>query len=174
MKTTDRDLASPGAQDADEAPDALDRLLAEARVPVAEGFTRQVMSGLPEPDWRSREPSRAREPYGVRRSARGEWAIAAGLAAALIAVAAAVLAGSTGTASGVAGSVLDLLAATLSAGAGFVAASWRGLGQAVDAALDGSPTALAVLGLAVLAANVLLVLLLRRRRRATARTTDES
>ena len=65
------------------------------------------------------------------------------------------------------------MVATLAAGAGFLAASWRGLGAMVDAALDGSVTALLALGLAALAANGLLLLLLRRRRSAV-RSSDDS
>ncbi|HVR27941.1 MAG TPA: hypothetical protein VMS86_00275 [Thermoanaerobaculia bacterium] len=159
MKPTDLDL-TPGQREADDTPDALDRLLAEVRVPVREGFTRQVMSRLPE----SRTPP--------RRVVSREWAVAAGLAAVLVAVAAVLLAGGDGTGADVAASVVDLIAATLAAGAGFLAASWRGLGETIGAALDGSVTALAALGLAALAANGLLFLLLRRRR--AERTVDKS
>jgi len=152
----DRDL-TPDAdldRELDPAPDALDRLLAEMRVPVAQDFSRQVMDRLPEPSW------------GRRRGSAREWAVAAGLAAVLVVLAAALLAGGAGSDTGVATSVLDLLIATLAAGAGFLAASWRGLGEAIGAALDGSATALAALGLAALAANGLLFLLVRRRRAA--------
>ena len=159
MKTTDLDLTS-GDSAADETPDALDRLLAEARVPVRAGFSRQVMSRLPEAGLRR------------HRAASREWAVAAGLAAALVAVAAFLLSGGDGAGAGVAASVLDLVAATLAAGAGFLAASWRGLGETIGAALDGSATALVALGLAALAANGLLFLLLRRRR--AERTADKS
>jgi hypothetical protein len=143
MKTTDRDPNAEAALAAEEAPDALDRLLAEIRVPVAEGFSRQVMSRLP--------AARPRRERAVVR----EWALAGALA--------------------VAGSILDLAVATLAAGAGFLAASWRGLGQTVTAALDGSASALVALGLLTLAVNGLLLLLLRRRRAAsTARSRDPS
>jgi hypothetical protein len=139
MKTMDPDLDLHHDGELDGAPDALDRLLAQARVPVREGFTRQVMSAL-------RTDGAAR-----RGRARWEWAAAAGVAAALVAIAAVLLAGAD-TGSSVATSVLDLLAATLAAGAGFLAASWRGLGAAIGAALDGSVTAIAGLGLAALGA----------------------
>jgi hypothetical protein len=162
MKTTDRDPRAEAALAAEEAPDALDRLLAEIRVPVAPGFSRQVMNRLP-----------AGRGYRLP-AARREWAIAGALAAALIAIAAVLVAGGEGSQAGIAGSIVDLAVATLAAGAGFLAASWRGLGETVAAALDGSATALLALGLLTLAVNGLLVLLLRRRRAATARTRDES
>jgi hypothetical protein len=157
MKTTDRDprAEAPFAAE-DEAPDALDRLLAEIRVPVAAGFSRQVMSRLPA-DLPRRE-----------RKAHREWAVAGALAAALIVIAAVLVAGTESSQGGIAGSIVDLAVATLAAGAGFLAASWRGLGQTVAAALDGSATALVTLGLLTLAANGLLFLLLRRRRAASA------
>jgi hypothetical protein len=161
MKTPDRDPRLDDPSAADEAPDALDRLIAEIRVEVAPGFSRQVMSRLPE------------AVAHRQRSARREWAIAGALAAVLVAVAAVLVAGGGAAEPGVAVSVLDLVVATLAAGAGFLAASWRGLGQAVGAALDGSVTALVALGLAALAANGLLVLLLRRRR-AAARSSNRS
>jgi hypothetical protein len=135
-----------------ETPDALDRLLAEVRVPVDAAFSRQVMNRLPDPDWR-RHRSRGRE-----------WAIAAALAATLAVLAAVLVAGGDGSGAGVGSSIVELVVATVSAGAGFLAASWRGLGAAVDAALDGSVSALLALGLMALAANGLLFVLLRRRR----------
>ena len=159
MKTGDRE---PRIEDlgADEAPDALDRLLAEVRVPVDPAFSRQVMSRLPDADWRP------------RRSARREWAIAAALAACSL-LAAVLVTGGEAAEPGVGASIVDLVVATLAAGAGFLAASWRGIGETVDAALDGSVTALVALGLAALAANGLLFLLLRRRR-APVRSRDDS
>jgi hypothetical protein len=160
MKTGDREPRIEQL-DADETVDALDRLLAEARVGVDPSFSRQVMSRLPEASWRP------------RRSARGEWLIAAALAAALVVLAAVLLTGGDAAQPGVGGSVVDLVVATVMAGAGFLAASWRGLGTAVSEALDGSVTALVALGLAALAANGLLLLLLRRRRSA-ARIDDQS
>lgn len=161
MKTPDRDAKLADSHWPDEAPDALDRLIAELRVPVAQGFSRQVMGRIEQA-----EAPRA-------RSAQREWAIAASLAAALAALAAVLVASGGEGEPGVATSILDLLASTLAAGAGFLAASWRGLGQTVSAALGGSATAIVVLGLAALAANGLLLLLLRRRR-VVARSRDDS
>lgn len=72
MKTPDRDPRLDDPLAADEAPDALDRLIAEIRVPVATGFSRQVMSRVsisgiagtaPEP------PGDARRPIASWRSA---------------------------------------------------------------------------------------------------------
>jgi hypothetical protein len=146
---------------ADDSPDALDRLLAEIRVPVDRAASRQIMSRLPAADWRP------------RRSARGEWAIAAALVAMLAALAAVLVSGGESSAGGVGTSIVDLVVTAVAAGAGFLAASWHGLGAAVDAALDGSVTALLALGLAALAANGLLLVLLRRRRSAV-RSRDDS
>jgi hypothetical protein len=160
MSTGDRDARPDDPRRLEEAPDVLDRLLAELRVPVAPGFTRQVMSRLPE-----RAPRRERA-WGR------EWTIAAAIAAVLIALAAVVLAGGESGAPGVATSIVDLVVATFAAGAGFLAASWRGLGATVNAALDGSASALLALGLAALAANALLFVLVRRRR-AAAKSKDD-
>jgi len=145
----------------DEAPDALDRLLAEARVAVDPGFTRQVMSRLPETTW-SQAIGGTRD-TSPTRSARREWAIAAAVAAFLVVAASVLVTGGEAAQPGVGTSIVHLLVSTLAAGAGFLAASWRGLGVMVNAALDGSWSALLALGLAALFANGLLVLLLRRR-----------
>jgi hypothetical protein len=160
MSTRDREFNSEDLG-ADDAPDALDRLLAESRVAVDPGFSRQVMSRLPEVAWRR------------QRAAKREWAIAAAVAALLLVVAAVLVTGGDAAQPGVGTSIVDLLVATVSAGAGFLAASWRGIGAAVNEALDGSVGALLALGLAALAANALLFLLIRRRRVA-ARSDDES
>lgn len=160
MKTGDRE---PRIEElgADDSPDALDRLLNEIRVPVDPAFSRQVMSRLPDTDWRP------------RRSAHREWAIAAALVAMLAAIAAVLVTNGEASAPGVGSSIVDLVVATVSAGAGFLAASWRGIGTMVDAALDGSVSALVALGLAALAANGLLLVLLRRRR-SPVRSSDDS
>jgi hypothetical protein len=162
MKTPDRDARRNDPLAGDEPPDALDLLIAEVRVAVDPGFSRQVMSRLPEASALG------------RRAARREWTIAGALAAVLVVLSAIVLAGAEGTEIGVATSIVDLVVATLAAGAGFLTASWRGLGEAVGAALDGSATAIFALGLAALAANGLLFLLRRRRRGAAARSRDQS
>ena len=154
------ELAMDEAPDQD-APDALDRLLAEARVAVDPAFTRQVMSRLPEPEW---TPS---------RSVRREWAIAAAVAAFLLVAAAVLVTGGEAAEPGVGTSIVHLVVSTLAAGAGFLAASWRGLGVVVNAALDGSWSALLALGLAALCANGLLIVLLRRRR-ATVKSGERS
>jgi hypothetical protein len=151
MSTGDRE---PRIEDlaAMDTPDALDRLLAEIRVPVDAAFTRKVMSRLPDAAWQR------------RRSRSREWLIAAALVAVLGIAAAVLVTGGDGAAPGVGSSIVELVVATVSAGAGFLAASWRGLGATVNAALDGSVSALLALGLMALAANGLLFVLLRRRR----------
>jgi len=158
----------------DDAPDALDRLLAEARVAVDPAFTRQVMSRLPEATWSPR-PDNARLGDALpTRSARNEWAIAAAVATFLIIAAGFLVTGGEAAEPGVGTSIVHLLVSTLAAGAGFLAASWRGLGVVVNAALDGSWSALLALGLAALFANGLLVLLLRRRRGAAVKSGNDT
>ena len=164
MNTGDRGHQSePAMDDAPDqnTPDALDRLLAEARVAVDPAFARRVMSRLPAAEW------------SVGRSARREWAIAAAVAAFLIVAAAVLVTGGEAAEPGVGTSIVHLAISTLAAGAGFLAASWRGLGVMVNAALDGSWSAILALGLAALFANGLLVVLLRRRR-STVKSGDRS
>lgn len=134
----------------------LDRLLAEDRVPVREGFSTQVMSSLPKASWQS-------------QSSR-PWLWVAALVAAF-ALGGTLLLGTGGVGGSPIGAVADLLVTTLTAGAGFLTASWSGIGTVVDAALGGSTAAILGLGAAALAAYALLFGLLRRRR---ARVVEKS
>lgn len=154
MASEEKTTAS-GDRRVEEAADALDRLLVVARVPVREGFAREVMERLPETPWRRRR--------------KREWAMVASMGAFLAAVAAYLFASGEAPRVGFLAALVELAVATLGAGAGFLAASWRSLGQAVDAALEGSVATLVGLGIAVLAAYALLFLLLRRRRPAARR-----
>ena len=160
MKTGERE---PGSKRSalDDSPDALDRLLAEIRVPVDPAFSRQVMSRLPDADWRPTAIGCAASGRSPRR-----WSPCSPPSPPCSSAAAMARGAGVGT------SIVDLVVTTVAAGAGFLAASWRGLGTMVDAALDGSVTALLALGLAALAANGLLLLLLRRRRSAVRSNND--
>ena len=169
MKTDNGRIDEPVLE---EAPDALDRLLAEARVAVDPAFTRQVMSRLPEATWSPKTANAGAAGALPGRSARREWAIAAAVAAFLIVAASVLVTGGEAAEPGVGTSIVHLLVSTLAAGAGFLAASWHGLGTMVNAALDGSWSALLALGLAALFANGLLFVLLRRRRAAVKSGND--
>ncbi len=154
----DRKLESSAVTPRDEDVDSLGLLLAELRVPVREGFASRVMSSLPAPAW--------------KKSSRAQWLWAAAAVLLLFSGSAILLGLGDSALGGSAAAVAELLAATLSAGAGFAAASWSGLGHAVDAALDGSISALIGLGLAAVGANLLLLRLVRRRAHARNRSAE--
>jgi hypothetical protein len=143
----------------------LHELLVAGRVAARPGFADEVMAALPEtaPAWQT----------SARRRLLG-WRSAVGALAAMLALALGLL--GLGGASlqpasplvSAAQAVIDFGAAAALSGAGMMAASWRGVGMALQAALD--LPALVVFGIGVVAVNALLLLLLRRsgRRRAAA------
>lgn len=133
---------------------ALDRLLEKSKIPVSAEFASEVMSGLPAAAWEARVPRN--------------------LVAALVAVVALVI-GSTlliGLSSdqliaaaplAAIAAVAEMFRASALAGAGMLAASWKGLGIAIQDALGGSIWNLLGFGALVLCLNVLLFRLLSRR-----------
>ena len=127
------------------------------RVAVREGFCDQVMQGLPAAAWK---------PAGRRG-----WAVAAAAAAVLAVLSGALLSYGGLTASGPGFGVLaaigELLRTSALTGAGLLGASWRGLGLALQQALEGSPTTLAFFGVGVLTLNLLFLRLLRRHVRSS-------
>jgi hypothetical protein len=138
-------------------------LLASGRVTARPGFAREVMEGLPEV-----APWAQRQPRGWRT------ALAALAALLLLAVGFFGVAGArlepASPLVAAASTVAEFAAAAALSGAGLLAASWRGVGVALAAALDLPATV--VFGLGVLAVNALLLALLRRRgwrRRAAVR-----
>jgi anti-sigma factor RsiW len=133
-------------------------LLQKARVPVREDFRAQVLSALPTAGWESRSPR--------------TWAFPAAVFLLLAGVAAAVMGGRGPHASLLSAlvAVTGMFRASAVAGAGLIAASWKGLGMAFAAALS-SPVSIGVFGVFVLCLNLLLVSLLRRRR-STAQPAD--
>lgn len=136
---------------------ALDRLLERDALPVRDDFRANVMSALPPVAWEARHPRTWTFPAAV-------FLLFAGLAAALMAF------GSTGPApSGLSAlyAVAGLLRAATLAGAGLLAASWKGLGMAFAEVLA-SPVSLGVCAFVVLCLNLLLISLIRRRRPAQA------
>ncbi len=137
----------------------LNELLAAGRIAARRGFTEDVMAALPET-----------APW-ARRPLLG-WRTAVAALAAMVALAVGLL-GVGGTrlqpASplfAAARAVVDFAASAALSGAGMLAASWRGVGMAVQAALDLPATV--VFGIGVVAINALLVMLLRRNRRRRA------
>ena len=135
---------------------ALDRLLSGSRIDVRSGFQQQVMASLPAAGWEARHPRSWRFPVAAFVALLG-----AGIAL--------LGAGSTqlGSAYGLAAAIGGMLRASLVAGVGFTAASWRWFGMFAEQLL-GSPMSLAMFAVFVLCLNVLLFTLIRRRRTAHA------
>ena len=134
---------------------AFESLLASNRVPVRSDFRDQVLASLPAAGWESRAPR--------------TWSFPAAVVILLAGIAAALL-GSTRVSSS--SSVLStlsavggMLQATLQAGAGLLAASWKGAGMVFAETLS-SPMSLGVFAFLVVCLNLLLISLVRRRRPA--------
>jgi predicted anti-sigma-YlaC factor YlaD len=130
---------------------ALENLLHRTSVPVRPDFRAQVLSSLPSAGWESRSPR--------------TWAFPAAVFALLAAVAAVTVGGRSPHSSLLAAltAVAGMFRASAAAGAGLIAASWKGLGLAFSAALA-SPLSLGAFGVFVLCLNLVLFSLLRRRR----------
>jgi predicted anti-sigma-YlaC factor YlaD len=143
--------ACPACRTERDALLGLEGLLSKARVPVRQDFRAQVLSSLPTAGWESRSPR--------------TWAFPAAVFLLLAGVASAVMGGRGPHASMLSAlaAVTGMFRASAVAGAGLIAASWKGLGMAVAAALS-SPVSIGVFGIFVLCLNLLLVSLLRRRR----------
>lgn len=132
---------------------AFERLLARDRVPVRAGFRHQVLSGLPAAGWESRSPRTWSFPAAV-------VVLLAGIAAALMA---ASRQGSSSSVFSALAAVAGMFRATFQAGAGLLAASWKGIGLVVSSTLS-SPVSIGMFALLVVCLNLLLVSMLRRRR----------
>ncbi|HXT19798.1 MAG TPA: hypothetical protein VN811_09220 [Thermoanaerobaculia bacterium] len=136
----------------------LHEALAAGRVVARPGFTAAVMAALPESaPWADRKLLGWRSVLGT---------LAAVLALALGAFGIAGARGADGVGFAAARAVVDFAASAALSGAGLLAASWRGVGMAVAAALDLPATV--VFGIGVVAVNALLIALLRRPRRRRA------
>lgn len=134
--------------------------LAHSQIDVRSGFRDGVMAALPAAPW-------------AATPATGSWRLPAAAAAAFLALATGVLllagdAGPAGALSGAVAAVGDLFATTLLAGAGLLAASWKGTGLVVQQTLSQSTGSLAAMVILVVSLNVLLFSLIRRRRTAVA------
>jgi len=136
----------------------LHEVLAAGRVVARPGFTAAVMAALPESaPWADRKLLGWRSVLGT---------LAAVLALALGAFGIAGARGVDGVGFAAARAVADFAVSTALSGAGLLAASWRGVGMAVAAALDLPATV--IFGIGVVAVNALLIALLRRPRRRRA------
>lgn len=128
--------------------------LASSRIDVDAGFEARVMNALPIPSW---APVR-KQGWGVAVAAAVVLTVLSGLIFSLSgagSVADPVL--------GIAGAARDLLVASMLTGAGLLGASWRGLGLALQQLFAVSPWGVAIMGIGIVALNVLFFRLLRRR-----------
>ncbi|HEV8240012.1 MAG TPA: hypothetical protein VGS57_11640 [Thermoanaerobaculia bacterium] len=141
----------------------LHEVLAAGRVAARPGFTEAVMATLPES-----APWADRKLLGWR-SVLGTLAAVLALALGAFGIAGAQGrqgAGMDGVGFAAARAVVDFATSAALSGAGLLAASWRGVGMAVAAALDLPATV--IFGIGVVAVNALLIALLRRPRRRRA------
>lgn len=134
---------------------ALDRLMAQSSLPVRQDFKAGVMAALPVAGWEARHPR--------------TWRFPAAVCLLLVALAALLVSfGAEGPApSGLSAlfAVAGLIRAAVQAGAGLLAASWKGLGMAFGEVLS-SPASLGLAAFLVLCLNLLLLSLIRRRKPA--------
>jgi len=140
---------------------ALESLLRRSDLPVRADFRETVMASLPAVGWEGRSPRTWQFPAAV-------FVLLAGLAAAL------VFTGSSAQPSGVTAllAVGGMFQAAALAGAGLLAASWKGGGLLMGKLLS-SPISLGAFGFLVLCFNLLLFSLIRRRRPAAAEGAGE-
>jgi anti-sigma factor RsiW len=143
---------------------AINLLVAKSAIEVEESFTQEVMEGLPATGWETRSP-------------RTWWA--ALVAVLLLAVGSAVLIG-TGSQDMVSAlplaavaAVWELLSSSALAGAGMVAASWKGLGIAFQEVLGRSVWNIIAFGVIVISLDLLLLRFLLRTPPAQAGVEDE-
>lgn len=141
---------------------ALRTLLASDRVEVHTGFAARVQEGLPVAPWERPAPA---------------WWLPAGLLAAFAAAAALVLGGAgalapEGALAGTAVTLFDFLATSFLAGAGLLAASWRGVGMGLEELFAQSEVNLVAFGVAVVCLNLLFFRMLRRRQTTASPRSD--
>jgi len=134
---------------------AFEGLLQKNRIPVRADFKDTVLSSLPVAGWENRHPKTWGFPAAV-------VLLFAGIAAALFG--SSRLEGAGGGASALL-ALADMLGSTVQAGAGLLAATWKGLGLAF-AEVIASPVSLGAVAILVISLNLLLLSLLRRRRAA--------
>jgi anti-sigma factor RsiW len=142
---------------------ALENLLQKNRVPVRPDFKDAILASLPTTGWENRHPKTWAFPAAV-------FLLLAGIAAALFGSAHLEAAG-PGASALVA--MADMLGSTVQAGAGLLAATWKGLGLAFEEVIA-SPMSLGVLAVLVVSLNLLFLSLLRRRRSAPAGAVERN
>jgi anti-sigma factor RsiW len=140
--------------------------LAGARLAVRPGFAADVMAALEPAPWEARTARSWRLPLAV-------LVAVGGAAAALLGSGAAAFAPSGGTA-GALFALADLFRASLVAGSGLAAASWRAVGDAAGTWLGDSPANWLAAAVLALGANYLLFRLLRASRQVEATSTTTS
>lgn len=142
----------------------LTEMVEQSRIRVGDAFGREVMAGLPAAGWETRSPR--------------TW-IAALVVVLLLSVGSVLLIGGAtdellaAAPVAAASAVWELLSSSALAGAGLLAASWKGLGIAFQDVLGQSVWNLLALGALVVCLDMLLFRLLFRRRTAAAESDDE-
>jgi anti-sigma factor RsiW len=144
----------------------LRRLLEADRVEVHPDFRAQVVAALPAAGWEARTPR--------------AWRLPAALLLGLLASAVALVSTTTSplpsgfSVLAALGVVFELFQVSVLAGAGLLAASWKGLGLAVAEVLASSVVTKVTFVVAVVGVNALLISLLRRRPAAQRARADSS
>lgn len=131
----------------------LDQVMASGRVPVREGFRDEILAALPPAGWEAAHPR--------------YWIASLALFLGVGGTAAALLSSGGGEVSslplaGAFGAVFDLLRSAMLAGGGLLAASWKGMGMAVEKALDGSTLSWVAFGAVILGIDILFLRFLMR------------
>ncbi len=135
---------------------ALDGLMQRSAIAVRSDFRASVLSSLPATGWEARSPRAWRFPAAI-------VVLLGSLAGALLAAGSSSIPSSLSALLAVGG----MFRAAALAGAGLLAASWKGIGLVVEEVIS-SPMSLGVFGFLVLCLNLLLISLIRRRRPAAA------
>ena len=133
--------------------ESLHVMLTESRIPVRPDFREQVMAQLPSPVWQA-----SRVPV---------WALPAAMMV-VLGVASALVLGmgapaAEGALLGTGLAVFDFLKATMVAGAGLMAASWRGFGWGLEELIASSGLSLVAMAVLVVFMNLLFISMMRRR-----------
>lgn len=134
---------------------ALEALLQKNRVAARPDFKHAVLASLPTTGWESRSPKSWAFPAAV-------FLLFAGIAAALFGSAPL---GTAGPGASAVVALADMLRSTVQAGAGLIAASWKGIGLAFEEVIA-SPMSLGAMAVLVISLNLFLFSMLRRRRSA--------
>ena len=137
------------------------------RVEVDDAFTERVMGSLPRASWERA----GRQGWGVAVAASAILALASAL---LFALAGPQANSAGGPGVGLIAAVAQFLQASVLTGAGLLGASWKGLGLALQQALEASPFTMALFAVGIICLNVLFFRLLRRASRLPAVALERS